>query len=375
MLMVEVKQRLQSLDTFRGITIMMMILVNNPGSWSHVYPPLRHAAWHGWTPTDFVFPFFLFIVGISISLSFTSRLERGQTRSQIFLKALRRSIIIFAIGFVLNLFPEFDFSDVRIMGVLQRIALCYALSSVIILTCRKTTQVGVAICILIIYWIAMKTIPVPGYGAGILDPQGNLCWYFDSRLLAGHTWKGAPVPGFDPEGLLSTLPAAVTTLLGVFTGDWLRSDRNSLEKVSGLFVFGNIGLIVGVIMNIWFPINKPLWTSSYVVFMAGMALHFLAMCFWLIEIKAWRQWAKPFIVFGSNAILVFVLSSLMARILTMIRIPSEEGMLSLKTAIFENCFASWAGPLNGSLFFAVFYILLWLGLMSLLYRKRIFIKI
>lgn len=368
-------QRLISLDVFRGMTIMGMILVNNPGSWSYIYKPLGHAPWHGWTPTDLIFPFFLFIVGVAMSFSLSKRVERGDLKGQLYIKIIRRTVILFAIGIFLSLFPFFRLSEMRIPGVLQRIALCYFFASAIILHCNKKFQVVWTVFSLVFYWLLIKWVPVPGYGAGVLTPEGNLCRYIDRLLLAGHTWKGAPVPGFDPEGLLSTLPAIATTLFGVFTGDWLRTSRQPLEKVCGLFVFGNFALVLGSIMDIWLPINKNLWTSSYTIFMAGMALIFLAMCYWLIDIKGYRRWAKPFIVFGSNAILVFALSGMVARLLIAIKVTQGGERIALKSFIYQNGFVPWAGNLNGSLFFAIAYILFWLGIMYLLYRKKVYVKI
>ena len=369
------KKRLISLDAFRGITIIMMILVNNPGSWAHVYKPLRHASWHGWTPTDFIFPFFLFIVGVAISLVFSKRMDSGVSKQALLGKIFTRSLIIFAVGIFLNLFPYFRVSSLRIMGVLQRIALCYLMAGLIVLYFPKRVQWGITVFLLAAYWIVMKIVPVPGFGAGVLEPEGNLCWYIDKTLLNGHTWKGAPVPGFDPEGLLSTFPAVATTMLGVFTGDWIRTDRSHIEKAGALFFTANIALVSGVIMDLWFPINKNLWTSSYVVFMAGMALHFLAVCLWLIDVKGVEMWVRPFIIFGSNAIVVFALSSMVAKLLVAIHISTGGQSLTLKSYIYSKWFASWAGPLNGSLLFAFSYILIWLGLMTILYKKKIFIKV
>ena len=369
--------RLISLDVFRGITIAGMILVNNPGTWSKVYKPLLHAPWNGWTPTDFVFPFFLFIVGVAMSLSLTKRIARGDSKSQLYAKIIRRTLIIFAIGLFLHLFPKFNFTEVRIPGVLQRIALCYFFASVIMLHFNKKWQIGWSVFLLVLYWIAVKLVPVPGYGAGVLEVKGSLCWYIDSQLLAGHTWKGAPVPGFDPEGILSTIPAIVTVMFGVFAGDWIRSPREHYEKVSGLCVFGILGLVVGEILKGWLPINKNLWTSTYSIFMAGMALIFLAMCYWLIDIKGYKAWSKPFIVFGSNALLVFSLSSLVARITLSIKWLQADGTeIMLKTYLYKILFASWAGNNEfASLLYPITYLLIWLGLMWILYRKNIFVKI
>jgi predicted acyltransferase len=230
---------------------------------------------------------------------------------------------------------------------------------------------------LAIYWILVKLVPVPGYGAGILEPQGSLSWYIDSTLLAGHTWSGAPAPGFDPEGILSTLPAICTVMFGIFAGDWLRSKRDHYEKVSGLFVAGIIGLVLGEILKGWLPINKNLWTSTYSIFMAGMALIFLAMSYWFIDIKGFKSWAKPSIVFGSNAILVYSLSSLIAKTTISIKWLQADGTeIMLKTYLYKNLFASWAGVNEfSSLLYPITYILIWLGIMWILYRKNIFVKI
>ena len=373
----KLSDRLISLDVFRGLTIAGMILVNNPGTWSKVYKPLLHAPWNGWTPTDFIFPFFLFIVGVAMSFSLTKRIERGDSKSELYGKIVRRTLIIFGIGFFLNLFPEFNFKEVRIPGVLQRIALCYFFASVIMVEANKKWQIGWTISLLAVYWILVKLVPVPGYGAGVLEAKGSLCWFLDSKLLAGHTWKGAPAPGFDPEGILSTLPAICTVMFGIFAGDWIRSGREQYEKVSGLFVAGIVGLVLAEVLKGWLPINKNLWTSTYSIFMAGMALIFLAMCYWLIDIKGYKSWGKPFIVFGSNAILVFSLASLVAKITIKVKWIQPDGSeIMLKTFLYKTLFASWAGVNEiSSLLYPIVYLLVWLAIMWILYRKNIFVKI
>ena len=364
--------RLLSLDVFRGITIAGMILVNNPGSWDYVYPALRHAEWNGWTPTDLIFPFFLFIVGVAITYSFANRLAKGISRKKLFLQVIRRTLILFALGLFLNGFPYYNLATIRIMGVLQRIALAYFFSSVIYLAFKTRAQVVITVLLLLVYWALMKLVPVPGYGVGILAKEGNLAQYIDNLILKGHMWT----PTWDPEGFLSTIPAIATTLLGVFTGQFLRSDREPLQKTSTLFLLGNVALVIGVIWDIWFPINKNLWTSSYVIFTGGMALLFLATCYYLIDVKKSTWWTKPFVIYGTNAITVYVLSGILARILILVRIPQPDGTnVLLKTFIYQNYFASWAGPMNGSLFFALGYIILWLGIMTIFYKKGIFIKI
>lgn len=365
-------QRLVSLDAFRGITIAGMILVNNPGTWTAIYSPLAHAEWHGLTPTDLVFPFFLFIVGVSITHALGRRAEAGGPKRDLYLKIGRRTLIIFALGLVLAGFPRYELSTIRIPGVLQRIAVCYLIASIIFLNTKWRTQALIGGALLLFYWALMTLIPAPGFGAGDLSMEGNLAAYVDRTLLGAHTWK----PLYDPEGVLSTLPAIVTTLAGVLTGHWLRSDRSQLEKVTGMFVAGAACMVAGWAWGFWFPINKALWTSSYVLLTAGLALQFLAVFFWLVDIRGFRRWATPFVVFGSNALIIYFLAELFARIISLISFTRADGSAAdLKTLIYENAFASWASPMNASLLFAICVVLLWLGVAALLYRRKIFIKV
>lgn len=364
--------RLLSLDAFRGITIAGMILVNNPGSWTAVYAPLRHADWHGWTPTDLIFPFFLFIVGVAISIALGRRVESGGKQRDVLLKIIRRSLIIFALGLIIYGFPYYQLSTIRIPGVLQRIAVCYLVASIIFLKTGWRTQTVIASLLLVIYWIAMIAAPMPGYGAGDLSKEGNLAAYVDRLLMPGHLWT----PVYDPEGLLSTVPAIATTLLGVLAGQWMASRREHLEKVAGLFVAGAFAIIAGWAWGAWFPINKALWTSSYTVFTAGMALQFLALCYWLIDIKGYRRWAAPFVIFGVNAIIVYALSSMAAIALDTWKVTGASGSPeTIKEYLFNQLFASWASPVNASLLWAISYVLIWFGLAALLYWKKIFIKV
>src|SRR6476660_6185530 len=351
--------RLLSLDVFRGITIAAMVLVNNPGTWSSIYWPLEHAEWSGWTPTDLVFPFFLFIVGVSITLAFARRVQAGAVQRSLYLKVIRRAAIIFAVGFLLNLFPRFDFTTVRIPGVLQRIAVCYLIASLIFLRTKVRTQFVIALALLVVYWLLMTRVAAPGFTAGDLSKEGSLASYIDRLVFGTHVWRQAKV--YDPEGLLSTLPAIATTLFGVLTGHWLRSERTRWDKVVGMFVAGAVCLVLGWAWNPFFPINKALWTSSYVLFTAGLALQLLALCYWLIDIKGYRRWAWPFEVFGVNALALFVGSGLMVKLM---------GLFKVQGWIFRNLFLSWAAPINASLAYAIAFILLWLFWMWLLYRKR-----
>lgn len=361
-----------SLDVFRGMTIAGMILVNNPGTWSAIYPPLEHAEWHGWTPTDLIFPFFLFIVGVSMVFSFTARLRRGNTRATLAKHAVRRSVIIFAVGLFLAGFPSFNPATIRIPGVLQRIAVCYLFAALIYLGARLRGQVVAVTGLLLGYWAVMMLVPVPGYGVGRLDVEGNLAAYVDRWLMLGHLWK----PTWDPEGVLSTLPAIATVLVGALVGQWLVSERRPNDKVKGLAVFGAIGLAVGQVWHFWFPINKNLWTSSYVVFTAGFAMVLLGACYWLIDVKGIRGWATPFLMYGMNAIAAFTLSGFVAKAMGIYKVTRADGTaISINGYIYQSFFAPLASPANASLLFALSYVLFWLAVMWILYRRKIFIKI
>jgi predicted acyltransferase len=365
--------RLISLDVFRGITIAGMVLVNNPGTWSSIYWPLQHAEWHGWTPTDLVFPFFLFIVGVAIPLAFGRRIESGGSRRDLYLKVVRRTLIIFALGMFLAGFPYFQLGTIRIPGVLQRIAVCYLFASIIFLNAKVRTQVIITVALLIVYWLLMTFLPAPGFGAGDLTKEGSIASFIDRVIFGPHIWKQGKV--YDPEGLLSTIPALATTMFGVFTGQWLRTAKSQYEKVAGLFVAGAVCVVIGWCWNPFFPINKSLWTSSYVFFTGGLALEFLALCYWLIDIRKYQRWTKPFVVFGVNAIALYVGSGLMARLMELIKLPWGEGTISLQDWIFEKLFLSWASPINASLAYAICFISVWLGLMWILYSRKIFIKV
>ena len=364
--------RMTSLDVFRGITIAGMILVNNPGNWDAIYSPLEHSKWDGWTPTDLVFPFFLFIVGVSITLALARRAEGGGSRRDLYVKIVRRAVIIFALGLLLSDFPYNDPATFRIPGVLQRIAVCYLLASVIFLNTTWRAQALIAAALLVAYWAILMFIPAPGYAAGDLSMEGSIASYVDRTVFGSHTWK----PLYDPEGLLSTTGALATTLAGVLTGHFLRSRRQPLEKAAAMFAAGAACVILGWAWNYWFPVNKALWTSSYVVLTAGMALELLAICYWLVDIKGYEGWAKPFLVFGTNALAVYFLSEFFVLLASLVRFTRPDGsQADLLGLIYEKLFASWASPVNASLAFAVCTVLLWLGVMSLLYRKRIFIKV
>lgn len=367
--------RLLSLDVFRGITIAGMILVNNPGDWGNIYPPLKHAEWNGCTPTDYIFPFFLFIVGVAITFSLSKRKEEGTDQKKLIYQIIKRSLILFLLGLIMAGFPYFDLSTIRIPGVLQRIAVVYLISAILFLKTNIRTQGILFVTLLIVYWILMTFIPVPSIGYANLEPTTNLAAYFDNLLLNGHLWKVTKV--WDPEGILSTLPAISTTLSGIFLGYWLKKKEiDDNERTVWIFAAGIILLLLGIFWDPFFPINKSLWTSSYVLYTSGLALLFFAMCYWFIDIKKIKWWIKPFEVYGMNAITVFFLSGLLAKTMGIIKLSNTDGTeISLKGFLYQTYFTPYFSPINASLLWALIYVLFWLGIMWILYQKKIFIKV
>jgi predicted acyltransferase len=362
--------RLLSLDTFRGITVAAMILVNNPGDWGHIYAPLGHAHWHGWTPTDLIFPFFLFIVGVSISYALQQKDRAGLVG-----KVVKRSLILFSLGLFLNLFPKFDFTTVRIPGVLQRIALVYLACSLIYIKTDTRTQGWLIGILLVGYWLLMSFVPVPDFGPANLDAETNLGAWLDRTLLGGHLWKTSKI--WDPEGLLSTLPAIATGLSGILAGTLLKSRRPEAEKAVWLFVAGCFALLGAYIWNGFFPINKSLWTSSFVLLTSGLALQGLALCYWLIDVQGYKKWTKPFVAFGVNAITVFFLSGLIPRILNMIKVQHPDGSeIGAKEWLYQTLFVPYfESPYNASLAGALTFVLIWFGILGWMYQQKIIIKV
>jgi len=367
--------RLMSLDLFRGATIAGMILVNNAGDEPNSYWPLKHAPWNGWTPTDLVFPFFLFIVGVAMAFSFSSRLKRGESRLQLLQHVLWRGLVLFALGMFLNGFPnQYDLESWRVYGVLQRIAICYVISALLALWADWRGWILAIVGCLVGYWILMRFVPVPGFGVPthdvpLLDPDRNLAAWLDRQLLAGHLYEGTR----DPEGVLSTIPALATSLLGMLTGRWLRSARLAQNKALGLALFGLSGVVVGKILNLGFPINKKLWTSSYVIFTAGLALLCLALCYWIADVKQWRGlWTKPLLEFGKNAIAAYVFSELISHLLD--HVHTRAG-LSWQELVYHRIFVPLSSAMNASLLYALSYVLMCWAAMHVLYRKGIFLKI
>lgn len=369
-------KRLISLDVFRGIAIAGMILVNMAGLAEQVYPPLLHADWNGCTPADLVFPFFLFIVGVAIAFSL-SNIEENQPIPTVYWRIVRRSLILFALGLFLNGFWNYDWGTIRLMGVLQRISLAYLVAALIVLKVPRKGQWAIAILLLIGYWLAMSFIPVPSYGMGNLSREGNLGAYID-RLVIGtaHLYKGDNFNSQgDPEGLFSTIPAVVSVLFGYFTGDWLRQQPIKSRTSLNLVLLSLSCMGMGQLWGFGFPINKKLWTSSYVVLTTGWALLLFAACYELIEVRKQRRWGKPFEIIGLNAIFLFVASVLLIKILVKTHIGTGENAPTTYTWIYEHLFVPWAGAMNGSLLFALLTLAFWWVVGYGMYRRCWFIKV
>ena len=363
--------RLVSLDIARGITIAFMIMVNNNGA--DAYHPFNHSAWNGWTPTDLVFPTFVFIVGTSIVLAFGKRFERGEARGKIAATIVRRTVILFALGLVVNGFPHFPLHTLRIYGVLQRIALCYLAAGLFYLWRRDAASKIVAVVVLLVgYWVLMRYVPVPGYGVPthqipLLDPDRNWVAWLDRKMLYGRLYEGVR----DPEGLLSTFPAIATALLGMLAGMWMRTERPRREICAGLLGAAVALIAAGELWNVWFPINKKLWTSSYVLFAAGCSLLLLGFLYWCIDIRGWRKaWSQPWIVFGTNAIFAYMLSELLASTLWNVHV-GHEYLWTWLYVPFKHIQPPGVGSLVYSMAFAG---VCWLGTWPL-WRKKIFLKV
>jgi predicted acyltransferase len=387
-------ERLLSLDVFRGITIAAMLLVNNPGSWSAIYPPLEHAEWHGWTPTDLIFPFFLFIVGITTHLSLR-RIDDAGVRSRI----IRRGLLIVLVGLLLNAFPFFwwgktagiptptflqrvawRFAHLRFAGVLQRIGIAYLCAALLTLRTTVRQQVAIIIAILLGYWIVMTLIPVPGSGVlgyFVLDqPEQTLAAFFD-RLILGtnHIWSSTKT--WDPEGPLSTLPAIATAMLGVLAGRWItRKEKPLIDRVAGLYGAGSLAMLTGLFWSWIFPINKNLWTSSYVVFTAGFACVVLATCMWILDVHGVRAWSRPFVIYGVNPLIAFVGSGVMARLIdSLIKLDVDGKKVSLHQWSYDVTFAPLFAPKFASLLWGLCFVAFWLAILTLLHRRNVIIRL
>lgn len=365
------RERLGALDAFRGLTIAGMLLVNNPGTWGAIYPPLEHAPWHGWTPTDLIFPFFVFIVGITTHLSLASQARTGVPDRTVVVGILRRGVLIILLGLLLHAFPYFPLTritDIRIPGVLQRIGLCY-LAAALLARKRSSGAVVVMVAVLLLgYWGLQTLVAPPGLAVPTIDVPGEtLSAWIDRTVFGSHLWRQSRT--WDPEGLLSTVPAIGTCLLGILTGRWLLGPAPFAERLNGLFAAGALGMVAGLMWNWVFPINKNLWTSSYVVFTAGMACVAIGVCSWLIDVNKRRVWANPLITYGLNPITAFIGSGAMARVLGLIHVSYEGSSVSLQQAIYRAGFASWLPPRNASLGYAIAFVLLWYGILRVMKRR------
>ncbi len=369
--------RLVSLDVFRGVTIAFMILVGNRIG-DYYYWPLDHAPWNGYTPTDLIFPAFLFIVGITVVFSSESRLSRGDSKASLLLHTLRRAAILFLLGLVINGFPYFNLGTLRIYGVLQRIAICFLFASILYLLDRRaSSKIVLVVAILLGYWFLMRWVPVPGFGVPgrdipFLDPTRNLAACLDRHVFPGRLYNTVR----DPEGILSTLPALGTTLLGMLTGIWLRSKRDASQKAVGMFACGALGILLGMLWSHWFPINKNLWTSSFVVLTAGWSLVVFSVLYWAVDIRNWKKgWTHIWLVFGTNAITAYVFSHLLSA--TLYAIHWKKGGVSV--SVYQSLSSMFLMKSLSLNFSSLLYALCAIGVCYLpiawLYHKKIFLKI
>ncbi len=370
-----IKQRSLSLDFFRGLTVAAMILVNNPGDWGNIYAPLEHSKWNGCTPTDLVFPFFLFIVGVSIAYALGNKIADTTQHKKLILHAARRSFIIIVLALLLNLIPQFDFANLRFPGVLQRIAIVFFICACLYIKTNRKTQAWIFSMLLVVYYILMNFVPVPGVGHASLEPATNLAAWLDNKIVTpSHMWSGTKL--WDPEGILSTIPAISTGLLGLLTGSWLRrTDRQDAEKVAWMFSAAALLIIAGLTWDGFFPINKALWTSSFVLYTGGLAIAGLALSYWLIDTQRRQKFIRPFVAFGANAITVYVMSGLIPLAVSYITLHINGKQIGAQQFLYETFFLSWLSPLNASLASAIVYVLILMVPLSIMYKKKIFIRI
>lgn len=375
------RERLLALDVFRGATVAGMLLVNNPGSWGAIYPPLAHAAWHGWTPTDLIFPFFLFIVGVTTHLSADARRARGDDEGAILRQVLTRGALIILLGWLLAAFPYWPLTritEIRLPGVLPRIGLAYMGAALLTRRGSLQQQVLTLVVLLYGYWFAMTLLPVPGQlgiGANLLgDPSRSLAAWLDRLLLDGHLWKSSRT--WDPEGILSTVPAIGTVMLGVFTGRWLGSGRPLAERLNGMFAAGAIAMMLGLMWHWSFPINKALWTSSYVLFTGGLASVSIATIMWITDVQRSTKWTGFFVTYGLNPMVAFLGSGLMAKLIySLVKVEVDGRQVAVQAVIHRGAFASWLAPRDASLAFAICFVLFWYAVLRALQRRGIVFKV
>lgn len=367
------KQRLASIDAFRGLTIAGMIIVLNPGSWKYVYPAFKHADWHGWTIADLVFPFFLFIVGVSITFSLSKIKIESFEKKEVYLKIIKRSVILFLLGLFINSFPDFNFQQFRIMGVLQRIAICYLIVSILFLNTKYESQAIIAVSLLLIYWAIMEWVHVPGYPFGSYGKGENAANYLDRFVLSG--FMGYYEKLGEPEGFISTLPSLSLTLFGVLTGHFIKAKKEIKNSASIMFGVGVLLFLLGLVWEYWLPVNKNLWTSSFTVLTGGLGLILFSIFYYVIDGLNYQKFAKPFVVLGMNAITVYVLSIVTAKIIKLLTFTSNGTLYHARSWAYENILLCIFGNNGASLAYALIYCAIWCGIMWILYYKKIFIKV
>ena len=371
----QTNKRLLSLDVFRGLTVAAMILVNNPGDWGHIYSPFEHSAWNGCSMADLIFPFFLFIVGVSIVYALETKKADPAQHGKLVRGILRRAFILLFLGLLFSGFPYYNLDTIRIPGVLARISLVYGICGLIYVYTSRRSQLYIFWAILVIYYLLMTVVPVPGLGYATLDAKTNLGAWLDRALLGeAHLWKESVV--WDPEGILGTLPSVATGLLGILTGTWLRRpDRDDATKVAWLFSAGTLAITAGLVWGLAFPINKSLWTSSYVLYTGGWACLVLALFYWIIDVQGYKRFTAPFVAYGVNAIVVYFFSQLMARSMNMYKVTLAGQQVSFKDSIYRSYFQSWLSPYAASLAFGMSLVLFWFCILWVLYRRKIIIKV
>jgi len=350
--------RLVSLDVFRGATMALMVLVNTAGGFPETYGPLRHADWNGWTITDVVFPSFVWIVGVSLSLSLAKRVTGGASPGSLVAPVLRRGAIIYALGLLVYAFPYFNLDTLRVLGVLQRLAICYVVGSLFYLFTGVRTQIAAIAALLLSYWALMMLVPVPGYGVGRLDVEGNLAHYVDRILLGTHNY--AATKTWDPEGIVSTLPAIASVLLGIMAAHLLRLKSSLSERTTWIYLSGTVFIALGLICDTWLPINKKLWTSSFAIFMAGLDCLMFATVLWLVDGKGHRGTVKPFAILGMNAVTIYMIAELLETTMNIVHWPGSND--SIRMWLYKNAYVPVLSPVNASLAFACSYV----GLMFLI---------
>jgi len=361
-----VSTRLTSLDAMRGFTIAAMILVNYPGN-EHIFQPLEHAAWNGLTPTDLIFPFFLFIVGVSIVLAFNKALDQGTPKRTLYQKIVFRAIKIFAVGIFLTLLPYFDFAELRVTGVLQRIAVVFLVCAFLFLNASPRVLAWIGVITLVGYWLAMTLIPTPGQGRVVLEPGNNLAAWVDSKLLPGRMWQGT----WDPEGILSTFPSFVTCIGGMLAGRVLLSGRSHYEKAVLLLVSGFCAVAIGYVWHLAFPVNKNLWTSSFVMVTGGLAALVLGSAYYLVDIRQFTRGTLPGIIFGANAITVYFIADVLSYLFYLV----PFGGAPLNQQVCEGLTHMGMAPKVASVLYALMFVVVNFIPAYVLYRKKIFIKL